>query len=317
MKNFLILVFLFIAVGGFSQNLVPNPSFEDTVMCPDGGGDVVFAEHWQVFRETPDYFNSCASDPLFSTPYNHFGYQIANNGVAYMGLYTVFNDDYKEIIGVRLNEELEIGKKYFISFKAVLSYNGNGISTCYSNNIGALFTTEEYSLNNPMPINNYSHINKQELLNDSINWSSINGSFIADSAYKYIAIGNFFDIAHTDTVQFQYPGKAAYYYIDDVCVSTDSNDCKYIIGYSLEINNTNSLFYYDEKNGSVNYNGVDNKMYHIEIRTADGKLIFKNEYSLLRNKQSMVSVPPNELLIIQYKTKQTTMKFQKILTIKN
>jgi hypothetical protein len=54
-----------------------------------------------------------------------------------------------------------------------------------------------------------------------MNWTTIKGSFIADSNYKYIVLGNFFDDAHTDTI-YTPIGQLTYFFIDDVCVSTDS-----------------------------------------------------------------------------------------------
>jgi hypothetical protein len=48
------------------------------------------------------------------------------------------------------------------------------------------------------------------------------GSFIADSAYDHLYLGNFFDTAHTDTIMDAPLTLGAYYFIDDVCVSSDS-----------------------------------------------------------------------------------------------
>ena len=55
-----------------------------------------------------------------------------------------------------------------------------------------------------------------------MNWTKISGSFIADSAYSYVMLGNFFDDNHTDTLNLQQFPYAAYYFFDDICVSTDS-----------------------------------------------------------------------------------------------
>ncbi|MEO5569521.1 MAG: hypothetical protein ABIT08_07925 [Bacteroidia bacterium] len=44
-----------------SQNLVPNPSFEDTVHCPDHGGNIDQATGWINCGITPDYYNACAN----------------------------------------------------------------------------------------------------------------------------------------------------------------------------------------------------------------------------------------------------------------
>jgi hypothetical protein len=45
---------------------------------------------------------------------------------------------------------------------------------------------------------------------------------VADSAYKFIGIGNFFDDANTDTLSLGENSFLAYYYVDDMCVSIDS-----------------------------------------------------------------------------------------------
>ena len=57
-----------------------------------------------------------------------------------------------------------------------------------------------------------------------MNWTTISGSFISDSAYQYVSIGNFFDDANTTLIQMQDTvfDRSAYYYIDDAYVSSDS-----------------------------------------------------------------------------------------------
>lgn len=64
----------------FAQvNLVPNPSFEDTVSCPNYANQIDKAVGWHASRNTPDYFNGC--DWLTSNqsvPNNFRGYQYAH-----------------------------------------------------------------------------------------------------------------------------------------------------------------------------------------------------------------------------------------------
>jgi hypothetical protein len=53
----------------------------------------------------------------------------------------------------------------------------------------------------------------------------LSGSFISDSAYTHLIIGNFFDDSQTDTIIFggaPFGSSSAYYFIDDVCVTADS-----------------------------------------------------------------------------------------------
>ena len=95
-----------------------------------------------------------------------------------------------------------------------------------SNKIGVAFSTVPYDyLINPPPVNNQAKVYAAVVI-DTINWVEISAIFIADSVYKYNMIGNFFkDSLATkitnDTIT-SFALMWAYYYVDDVCVSTDS-----------------------------------------------------------------------------------------------
>ena len=129
-----------------------------------------------------------------------------------------------EYIGVQLLSPLETGTKYYVSFKANLALNNNHTFNQATNNLGILFSTVPYSNSNPLLANNFAHIYSTSVITDTINWTTISGSFIADSVYKYLIIGRFFDDSHTIIVQMQDTlnwGRQAYYYIDNVYVSTN------------------------------------------------------------------------------------------------
>jgi len=97
---------------------------------------------------------------------------------------------------------------------------------CATNKTGVLFSTVPYSYSNPPPRNNFAHIYTDSIITDTAGWTTISGTFVADSAYEYIIIGNFFDNSHTDTLLFDsLTFCVPYYYIDDVCVAIDSNNC--------------------------------------------------------------------------------------------
>lgn len=213
-----------------AQNLVPNPSFEDTVMCPFMGAQVAYARHWYIAEETPDYFNECCVSSQISVPSNYFDFQYAATGFAYCGFYSYSTIDtgYREKIGVELSTPLTIGVKYFVSFKLnSTSRAWNGAS----NKIGVLFSTMAYTNNLPSPTNDFCQMWTDSIITDTINWTQISGSFVADSEYTNLTIGNFFTNAHTDTIRFRpNPQGAAvslssYYFIDDICVSEDSALC--------------------------------------------------------------------------------------------
>ena len=92
-------IYLFIYLNSNAQiNLVPNPSFEDTIGdCQNQMGISPMGskvKNWVVFStfSTPDYFNLCAnsvgSPPYICTvPYNFRGYQYPKTGKGYIGNY--------------------------------------------------------------------------------------------------------------------------------------------------------------------------------------------------------------------------------------
>lgn len=228
MQRFL-LILLLLPSFSFGQNLVPNPSFEDTVSCPWNSSQVYKAVSWDAYGGSPDYFHSCSPQLTdFSVPYNWGGYQPAASGNAYcaLGTFAPILPNHREIIGAQLITSMGIGTKYFISFQACLSYSEPILAYIATDKLGALFTTTSQTWL-PTPIlNNFAHVFTDSIITDSINWTRISGSFVADSAYQHIRIGNFFDSINTDTIVFtQDTSSFAYYYIDDVCVSTDSTYC--------------------------------------------------------------------------------------------
>lgn len=224
-------MFLFCCTISFGQNLVPNPGFEQYLQCPSNLGQLNNLVSWSNFGGSPDYYNSCANGiyPLVSVPTNYSGYQWPASGNGYCGIYTFYNNpyNYREYFGSQLLSPLVIGKKYCVEMKVNLSLNLITTDVA-SNNIGILFTTSPYSAAQPINITNYAHVYSDSILTDTTFWKPITGEFIADSAYTYIAIGNFFDNSNTDTIQ--YSGNNAirgYILIDDVSV-IDCDSLNYV-----------------------------------------------------------------------------------------
>lgn len=220
-------------------NLVMNPSFESYTACPSNtGGDVYKAVGWDTCKNTPDYFNTCSTYTEFACPNNLFGYQQPAHGNAYVGCLT-YNSAFaneREIIIGQLTSSLVLGQKYYISFKAS-KIDWHGISGYSSNKLGVRFTKVKQT---NVPINNVSHFYSNQLITDTMNWTTIVGSFFADSAYSYIMLGNFFDDSNT-SVLMDGATSISYYYIDKVCVSSDSIFCSNYNEVGIE--EVNSSFY--------------------------------------------------------------------------
>jgi hypothetical protein len=236
MKKFLLLFYsLVFSANVFGQNLVPNYSFEDTVACPYYYTLIHYSDGWSAYRNSPDYFNSCNSTYV-GVPVNEAGFQYARTENAYAGFgsYQHFASNHRECLGRQLSQVMVIGQKYFVSMYVSLSYGDVQRNYIASNKLGIKFSTIPYSQTSPIPIDNFAHIYTDSVIKDTINWTLISGSFIADSTYQYLSIGNFFDDAYTTTFFYDTLGAWAYYYVDDVVVSTDST-----IGIN-EIPNQNS-----------------------------------------------------------------------------
>lgn len=226
MKKIIILIFFFFPFFSISQNLVPNPSFEDTVSCPTTISEIFKADYWSSFRITPDYYHTCDNpiNGVVGVPNNNLGYQYPHSGLAHAGIIcydlTGAPPSQREYIGVHLITPLTIGQKYFLTYYVSwLGSPGFGIAI---NKLGAALTTVNYSQSNPYPITNAPIAYSDSIYADSAGWSLVNLSFVADSAYQYLVIGNFFDDSHTDTIHKGQFNTHSYYYIDDVCLSPDS-----------------------------------------------------------------------------------------------
>lgn len=207
--------------------MVHNPGFENHTSCPGLSGEIDRADGWSSFSGTVDYMNSCAAPGYFCVPGNWAGYQPPAGGNAYAACVTYYEaqPNYREYAGSLLNTPLIAGHRYFISFKASLSL-GALISGVYATTIGVKFLNYEPHPPVPPPLLSPLTDNRDAVhsavVTDTAGWTTVFGSFVADSAYRYIAIGNFFDDAHTSRTKLISYGNSAYYYIDDICVSKDS-----------------------------------------------------------------------------------------------
>jgi hypothetical protein len=217
------ILFIFIQAMAFvpvlAQNLVMNWSFEDYVNCPEGRMDSLVG--WYLVRYSPDCFNGCDPPIAFNAPLNILGFQEAFHGGDYSGELCfgsfdtdVFYDN-NELMAGTLVSNLVPGMSYDISFKACLADE----SPIASNNLGLRFWTHiPYELDYPTLLDNFAHIYSTEFISDSINWTTISGSFIADSSYTHLTIGNHFNNANTDTLNLSPGWNGAYYYFDAVSV---------------------------------------------------------------------------------------------------
>ena len=231
MKKRFTLVLFFIVKFSFSQNLVPNWSFEIFDTCPNYYNEINLSTGWSSYSQSPDYFNSCGS--LMGVPMNDVGFQYAKTGNAYAGFISFGRvRNYREVVGTQLMNPLTITQKYFVSFYVARAFDSANPSAnakaanAASNKIGARFSTVQYDNSafntDAVPIDNRAQVFTDSVIIDTLNWVKISGSFIADSAYQYVCFGNFFTDSATTYIRLDSNATFAYYYIDDIYVSTDS-----------------------------------------------------------------------------------------------
>ncbi len=301
-KLHIILILLLLPALLHAQNLVPNPSFEDYSSCPNNL-DQTYLTGWTININSANFFHACANgtSPDVGVPDNIFGYQYPPDTTcnAYAGFYAFssLNPESREFIGTQLNTPLIIDEKYYVSFKVILS-NHIGIN-CGVNGLGAVFTNVDYGntiIYPPIPlVNNTAHIYDTQVITDTAKWTRVKGSFIADSAYQNIVIGLFFDNDNTIFECFDEDTTSSYYYLDDVCVSTDSAYCWDYI-YTCDhnsikntLNNRVNIYPNPAKNHFIIE--IDELIHiekpKIELYTALGRLALNKQ---MKNKKTKINI---------------------------
>ncbi len=311
--TFLIIHFTFL-ISNAQVNLVPNPSFEDTVACPYQAGDINKALGWNTFCGSPDYLNTCANPSIFGVPSNFGGYQIPSSGDAYAGFLSYIGSipNFREFPSSILSTSLTIGQKYYVSFKVALSLGTFTPSNLATNKIGATFTTGFYTCNSL--VTNNPAVFTDSIIIDSLNWTKITGSFIADSSYSHIVIGNFFDDFNTDTVSFFANSQNnAYYYLDDVCVSTDSAFAyNYVYNTSIpEMTSQNQItFFPNPVIENLNIKNSFNEPIDIYIYNVFGELIYSVKN--INHKTLSVNLPHTQkgLLLVNIKSQSQSINYK-------
>ena len=233
------LIFIFIALIccqliATAQNLVVNPSFENTTTnCTGFGGEGFGTDLTGTWNNANSNVgaDSCSSPDLFSAcnlfftsmPGSTLGYQYSRTGTRHAGLitYDATSSAYREYIQGHTTTPLVAGQTYCVSLYVSLP-NTMPYAT---NNIGIYFSNLEYmrdacvsALINVTPQLNYTC---GAITDTSANWFRIQWDYVATGGENYFTIGNFFNNGGTTVVNTGmavFPNPFAYYYIDDVSI---------------------------------------------------------------------------------------------------
>jgi hypothetical protein len=217
-------------------NLVPNPSFEVHSFCPQDAGTLEYATGWfNPNVATPDLFDTCfnfstAWSEFMDVPQNYAGNQTPIHGSSYAGLIAYYDSlfVYREYLEAKLISSLMANQKYFISFYVNLSDSSQQSVDMF----GCYFSNDSVESQDALPLSYIPQVNNLTFsyLADKQNWMKISGTYIAQGNENFLTIGNFSDSINSHTINVpngstNVAWKCAYYYVDFVCVSTDSLTC--------------------------------------------------------------------------------------------
>jgi hypothetical protein len=228
-------LFFLLSIPVYTQNLVPNPGFESFDILPSVYGEWCAATDWYNLNGdcphngdfgTPDYFHTMG-EGFVALPDGGLGFINPRTGNAIMAIVSWAESipNFREYLFARLETPLEVGVSYHVSFyfsngESMLDYGGYG-----TDHIGILFSMDTLVQNFDEPLGLTPHLEASTVLYSN-SWKKVSFEFVADNAYEYFTIGNFFNDDETTIEQFQFINiEAAYYYLDDFCIAKDSMNC--------------------------------------------------------------------------------------------
>lgn len=311
MKNIAIISFLAcVSLKSVAQaNFVKNPSFEEYSKCPDDWNKIHYAKYWQNAIDSlmpygMEYYNTCGNssgDNALYVPNNGGFWQMphTNNGMA--GAVMFYNKtspppptplpfNYRDNLQGHLIKPLTNGKIYCVSFwinsAEATGYVHNKIGAYLDNGaINSIADTAGEEITSVTP-----QVFTNTIIEDTMNWVKIEGSFVATGNETHITIGNFFPNAAVSTkfpnywnVYTQY----SYYLIDDVSVipidlDVNAGDDTYVpIGSKVKIGRTKD---------SATAMGLDCKWYKKGLLIDSGSIISVNANSIINAVDTYVVV---------------------------
>lgn len=255
MSNHLLIISFFLNFFSFSQNLVPNPSFELINNQPcfyivDNTELTGIVQNWTMpTAGSPDIYSNLNSTNCYLNCFsqnigNVFGYQTPRTGNYMAGLVTYgpacnpLTNNYREYLQVKLTSPLVQGDTYYVEFYVSLAEN----MQFASDGIGVYFSNLPYF--DPNQCENLvftPQIVENNIITNTTSWTQISGQFVAQSNAEYLTIGNFYDHNQTSfqLVNINNYNENAYYFIDDVTVKNmclnNSSDTTLCSGDSITL----------------------------------------------------------------------------------
>ncbi len=229
MREIIIIIFFtFCAMSPKAQNLIPNPSFEDTVLRVT---PLFLPTNWAVPNfSSPDYFTSLnwSSVATDGSPQNYIENQLPNSGEGYMGLViysfggsSTNTKRFREYIQNRISATLQKDSVYCLQLFVSLADSSRYAT---KSKLGVYFSANKIQSNDRyfLPYNPQVLIYPDIFLVDKQEWMQYNFQYKASGGEQYLTIGNFTDSTVIDTLYVggasknRLENQGSYYYIDDV-----------------------------------------------------------------------------------------------------
>lgn len=229
---------LLISTKGDSQNLIPNPSFEEACESFELGNGSFGARHWyNANAGTFDYYTnagdagSCGAGEINSSTWSMYDeYQLPEEGqrmvggIMYCQAFCI-----REMIQCKLIQPLEADRPYCFSMYVCMSgmydFTCNGVGMALSND-----SITDFSHSCNIDLNQLIQYPDGSVLNDTMNWYLLTGNFIAEGGERYLTIGNHRSDAETTIGGFNGSTNLpySYYYFDNLvleqCTETQTKE---------------------------------------------------------------------------------------------
>lgn len=170
----------------FSQNLIPNPGFEEHGKCLGFSTQV---KEWRMPEgKYYHYLNSAC--PVGTTQYSGEQYNTSHEGTAFAGI-CLYPADAREYISVRLKEPLKAGMVYIFSGFISLAAEKHANYANFSH-FEVAFTEKEYEVDKPRFVFLEPQIKIPiSFENREMDWFYMSGKFTAKGGESYLLMGDF------------------------------------------------------------------------------------------------------------------------------
>jgi len=215
------------------KNLIPNPGFELNTGCPGASVYLRNTNNWHKIKNhkgTPDYYyGNCDYHGIINpmAPGN-----LPYEGQGYVGQFVYYSHlNQCEYIVVKLNEKMVKDSSYYLEYYVLPS-------TLYPHRIdsyGTHFSTTEPKGQNDqefkvVPLQEHIGNPKGSFITDTINWTKISGTYVAQGGEQYATFGNFRKFEERKTIledgNIAQP-LAAYMFIDGIGLKLSSDTAQF------------------------------------------------------------------------------------------